>query len=131
MSPDINGATTANVVINQQLLVAAGTLTSAGVDLSEYVGIVKVIAAATQRSGSNTVALSVLSCPTSGGTYTAVALPTFAAVTSASGTSTVQTANLDTRASDMHRYVQFKALTASVTATFDLAVVFIGEKQVQ
>lgn len=124
LNPDLNGALTSTTLLNKHVLVAAGTQTGAGVDLTGYVGNLMVILSAAGANGDNgaTITYSLLDSADNT-TFTALTTPTFAAVTAAS---TLATVALDPKA--VRRYVQFKALTASTTATFTTSAVMVGLK---
>ena len=124
LNPDLNGALTSTTLLNKHVPVAAGTQTGAGVDLTGYVGNLMVILSAAGANGDNgaTITYSLLDSADNT-TFTALTTPTFAAVTAAS---TLATVALDPKA--VRRYVQFKALTASTTATFTTSAVMVGLK---
>ena len=127
MSPDLNGATTQSSLMQVQILVAAGTQTYAGIDLQEFVGNVKLIASATQRSGARTCAFHILESADNSTFATYAGSPTFAECTAAAGTTTIQSAALDTRATK--RYIQGQVMVTGATGTFDCQVCAVGEKQ--
>jgi len=62
MNPDLNGSLTATTLFNKHLLVAAGTQTGAGVDLTGYVGNLLIVLSAAGANGDNgaTVTYSLL-----------------------------------------------------------------------
>lgn len=125
---DINGEFTAFTLIPPaNLLVAAGTQTYAGVDLQDYIGIIKLTFshAGAAADGANSLAVSILDSADNTTFAATAGLPTFAAITADSGTVSV---GLDTR--NCRRYVQGKLLTASTTATFRSSMVGVGLKQV-
>lgn len=125
LNPDLNGALTASTLLTQKILVAAGTQTGVGVDLQGYVGNLMIILSSVggNTDGGATITYSLLDSADNT-TYAALTTPTFAAVTAASALVTVA---LDPRL--VRRYVQFKALTASTTATFTTAAIAVGLKQ--
>jgi hypothetical protein len=124
LNPDLNGALTATTLLNKHVLVAAGTQTGVGVDLTGYVGNLMIVlsAAGANTDGGATITYSLLDSADNT-TFTALTTPTFAAVTAAS---TLATVALDPKA--VRRYVQFKALTTSTTATFTTSAVMVGLK---
>jgi hypothetical protein len=124
LNPDLNGALTATTLLNKHVLVAAGTQTGVGVDLTGYVGNLMIVlsAAGANTDGGATITYSLLDSADNT-TFTALTTPTFAAVTAAS---TLATVSLDPKA--VRRYVQFKALTTSTTATFTTSAVMVGLK---
>lgn len=126
MMPDLNGATSAENLFIKQVLVASGTATYAGVDLTNYIGICKVVFSSLTviTDGSTTITASLLDSADNT-TFTALTAPTFAPVT---GTASFQSVPLDTRV--CRRYVQGKHVVTGTTATFTAAMILIGEKQV-
>ncbi len=122
-----NGALSNEVLINKNLLVAAGTQTAAGVDLRDYIGECKVILtwSGAASSGANSLQASILDSADNT-TFAANTHATFAAITAESGQVSV---GLDT--SKFNRYVQGKLLTSSTTATFVSSMVLVGNKQVE
>lgn len=124
LNPDLNGSLTATTLLNKKILVAAGTQTGAGVDLTGYVGNLMVILSSVGENGDGgaTMTYSLLDSADNT-TFAALTTPTFAPVTANSATVTVA---LDPRA--VRKYVQFKALTSSTTATFTTAAIIVGIK---
>lgn len=125
---DLNGSLTAITPIpGVNLLVAAGTQTYAGVDVSSFVNNVKLIFtwAGAAADGANSLQVSILDSADNTTFAASAGLPTFAAITATSGTASVA---LDTRA--CKQYIQGKLLTSSTTATFRCAMVGVGMPQV-
>lgn len=127
MATDYNGALTAATLLNAHVLVAAGTQTGVGVDLTGYVGECMVILSARGANGDNgaTITYSLLDSADNT-TFAALTSPTFAPVTAAS---TFTTVSLDPRS--VRKYVQFRALTSSTTATFTTSAMLVGKKQIE
>ena len=125
LNPDLNGALTATTLLTKKILVAAGTQTGVGVDLTGYVGNLMIVLSSVGENtdGGATITYSLLDSADNT-TFAALTTPTFAAVTSASSLLTVA---LDPKA--VRKYVQFKALTASTTATFTTAAIMVGLQQ--
>ena len=107
------------------LLVADGTKTYAGVDLKDYVGTVKALTTLNQESGAATVVVSWLDSADNSTFATFAGAPTPLTLTQ---TNLLTYSTIDTR--NCKRYVQVKYLTASTTATFNLATVLVGTKNV-
>ena len=111
-------------LINVTALVSAGTATFAGVDLRDYIGTVKIIAAGTSISddgGESTMTFSLLDSADNSTFATFAGAPTFAGVT---GTGAVASVLLDTR--NCKRYIQGKHLCTGATATMRLAMSMYG-----
>lgn len=127
MNPDLNGQLTASQLMVKNVLVAAGTQTAAGVDLQSFIENCKIIVSWTGAAadGSTSMQYSLLDSADNTTFAATAGLPTFAAVTATSGTVSVA---LDTR--NVRRYIQFKALTSSTTATFITGAVIVGMNQV-
>ncbi len=125
--PAISGQWSVAQLMAKNILVAAGTQTAAGVDLIDYIETVKVIVTYTGASSDGAMSMQYSLLDSADNTTFAASsyLPTFAATTATSNTQTVE---LDTR--NCKRYVQFKALTSSTTATFITGAVLVGVKQV-
>ena len=125
---DLNGSLTAITPIpGVNLLVAAGTQTYSGVDVSSFIDNIKLTFtwAGAAADGSNSLQVSILDSADNTTFAASTGLPTFAAMTATSGTVSVA---LDTRA--CKQYIQGKLLTASTTATFRCAMVGVGLTQV-
>lgn len=127
MSPDLNGQLTAAQLMAKNILVAAGTQTAAGVDVQTFIENCKIIVTWTGAAadGSHSMQYSILDSADNTTFAATAGLPTFAAVTATSGTSSVA---LDTR--NCKQYIQLKALTSSTTATFITGAVIVGFRQV-
>lgn len=127
MNPDIQGQLTASVLMQKRIVVASGTQTAAGVDMQDFIENCKIIVlyADQPADGSTSMQYSILDSADNTTFAATAGLPTFAAVTAASGSMSVA---LDTR--NCRRYVQLKALTSSTTATNTTAAVLVGLKQV-
>jgi hypothetical protein len=125
---DLNGNTTALKLASARLAVGSGTQTYTGIDLLTFIDNVKVCISHTEFSGStvSSIQYSLLDSADNTTFAASAGLPTIAANTFASPMIEVA---LDTRA--CKRYLQLKALTASTTATFDIAAIAVGVKQVQ
>jgi hypothetical protein len=126
MNADLNGCTSQENLFVRHILVAAGTATYAGVDLNTYIGEMKAVLVAFSpvADGSTTLTVSFLDSADNT-TYAALSTPTFTPITATSG---VQSVAIDTRT--VRRYLQGKHIVTGTTATFDAALVLIGEKQV-
>ncbi len=126
MNPDLNGLLSADILFQKQVLVASGTATYAGVDLTNYIGNLKVIFASLTviTDGSTTITPSLLDSADNT-TFVALTTPTFAPVT---GTASLQSVAVDTRA--VRKYIQGKHVVTGTTATFTAAMILVGEKQV-
>lgn len=127
MNPDINGQLSASQLMAKNILVAAGTQTAAGVDVSQFIENCKVIITYTGAAadGSNSMQYSLLDSADNTTFAASSYLPTFAATTATSATLTCA---LDTR--NCKKFVQLKALTSSTTATFITGAVIVGLNQV-
>lgn len=126
MNPDLNGLLSTDLLFQKQILVASGTATYAGVDLTSYIGNLKVIFASSTviTDGSTTITPSLLDSADNT-TFVALTTPTFAPVT---GTASLQSVAVDTRA--VRKYLQGKHVVTGTTATFTAAMILVGEKQV-
>lgn len=124
---DLNGSLTALQLCAKRVAVGAGTQTFAGVDLKDFINNVKICITHNELSGSGATSIQYSFLDSADNTtFAATAgLPTVAANTFASPMIEVA---LDTR--NCRQYLQLKALTASTTATFDVAAVAVGLKQV-
>jgi len=124
---NLDGAETAVNLVVRHALVAAGTTTFAGVDLNDFIGELKLIVATFSpvADGSTTAQISLLDSSDNSTFATFAGAPTFAPIT---GTAGLLTAQLARRA--CRRYVQAKYVVTGTTATFDIAVVGVGVKQV-
>ena len=125
---DYNGLLTAiNPIPGVNLLVAAGTQTYTGVDVSSFIGVIKLtfVWAGAAADGTNSLQVSILDSADNTTFAASSGLPTFAAMTATSGTASV---GLDTRA--CKQYIQGKLLTSSTTATFRCAMIGVGLAQV-
>lgn len=127
MNPDINGQLTASQLMAKNILVAAGTQTAAGVDVSQFIENCKIIVTYTGAAadGSHSMQYSILDSADNTTFAATAGLPTFAATTATSATLSVA---LDTR--NCRKYIQLKALTSSTTATFITGAVVVGMSQV-
>lgn len=126
MNPDINGQLTALQLCAKRVAVGAGTQTFAGVDLRDFIENCKIAITHNELSGSGSTSIQYSLLDSADNTTFAASayLPTVAANTAAAPMIEIA---LDTR--NCKRYLQLKALTASTTATFDIAAVVIGLKQ--
>jgi len=124
---DLNGSLTALQLCAKRVAVGAGTQTFAGIDLQQFINNVKICITHNELSASGVTSIQYSFLDSADNTtFAATAgLPTVAATTFASPMIEVA---LDTR--NCRQYLQLKALTASTTATFDVAAVAIGLKQV-
>lgn len=124
-SPDLNGEDSAFVLLQKNILVAAGTATIAGVDLQDYIGNIKLILsyASPIADGSTTLTVNLLDSADNT-TYATLTTPTFAPQTASAGTLEVA---LDTRA--CRRYVQARHVVTGTTATFTTSLIGVGLKQ--
>lgn len=127
MNPDINGQLTALTLCAKRVAVGAGTQTFAGVDLKDFINNCKIVISHNElsASGVTNIVYSFLDSADNTTFAATAGLPT--SVTTTAATLTQEIA-LDTR--NVKRYFQLKALTASTTATFDVASHIIGLKQV-
>lgn len=125
---DTDGGQSVVILAVKHGLVASGTATFAGVDIQDFVGEVKLILNSTTpvADGSTTLQGSLLHSADNTTFVTWADAPTFSAIT---GTSSTQTASLDTRKTS--RYVQFKHVITGTTATFTHACIGVGTKQSQ
>ena len=132
MTTDLNGQTTAKTLCAKRVAVGAGTQTFAGVDIKDFVNGCKVIVDHNELSGSGSTSIVYSLLDSADNTTFAASsyLPAATTTTAASGTSGTPLVEiaLDTR--NCKQYLQLKALTASTTATFDVAAFVIGVKQV-
>ncbi len=126
MMPDLNGATTAAVLFQKNILVASGTATYAGVDIKDYIGIIKLVldASSPVADGSTTLTVNLLDSADNT-TFATLTTPTFASTTA---TLNHQEVGLDTRA--VKRYVQGRHVVTGTTATFTTSLIMVGEKEV-
>jgi hypothetical protein len=127
MNPDINGQLTALKLCAKRVAVGAGTQTFAGVDLKDFINNCKIAISHTEFSAStvHTIVYSFLDSADNTTFAASAYLPT--ATTTTFADATIEVA-LDTR--NCKRYLQLRALTASTTATYDIAAHVIGLKQV-
>lgn len=123
---DIN-ALSALKLASVRLPVGSGTATYAGVDLRPFIGSVKLCITHTEfsGSGSHSIQYSLLDSADNTTFAASSGLPTVAANTAASALIEVSVPTASCK-----RYLQLKALTASTTATYDIAAVAVGIKQV-
>ena len=123
-----DGAHTGVNFVVRHALVAAGTTTFAGVDLKDFIGDLKVVLATFSpiADGSTTCQVSFLDSSDNSTFATFAGAPTYAPITGATG---LLSTTLDTRA--CRRYVQAKYVVTGTTATFDVAVIGFGLKQLQ
>lgn len=129
MNVQSSGQRSAVKLMNKKILVAAGTQSTA-FDSRDFVGSLDAVIYSDGDNGDGGATI-VFSFETSADNTTYVTYagaPTPITVTAASATNTCA---IDTRATGCLRYIRFKALTASTTATFNVAAVAHGTKQVQ
>ncbi len=126
-SSDINGQFNALQLAAKRVAVGAGTQTFAGVDIKDFIENCKIVITHNEfsASGSTSIIYSFLDSADNTTFAASAYLPT--ATTTTAAAPTIEIA-LDT--DNCKRYVQLKALTASTTATFDIAAVIIGAKQI-
>lgn len=127
MNPDIAGQLSASQLMAKNILVAAGTQTAAGVDISGFIENCMVIITYTGAAadGSHSMQYSLLDSADNTTFAASSYLPTVAATTATSNTIKIP---LDTR--NCKKYIQLKALTSSTTATFITGSVVCGLAQV-
>jgi len=127
MISDLNGATNTEVLLQKNILVAAGTATIAGVDIRDYIGNCKLVLthAGAAADGSTTLTVNLLDSADNT-TFTTLTTPTFSPITASSGQVSVA---LDTRS--VRRYVQARHVVTGTTATFCTSLILVGEKQVE
>lgn len=127
MNPDINGQLTPLILCAKRVAVGAGTQTFAGVDLRDFINNCKITISHNELSASGVTSIQYSLLDSADNTTFAASayLPTVAANTAAAPTIEIP---LDTR--NCKRYLQLKALTSSTTATFDVAAILVGLKQI-
>jgi hypothetical protein len=127
MITDLNGQLTALQLCAKRVAVGAGTQTFAGVDLKDYIGNCKLAITHNELSGSGATSIVYSLLDSADNTTFAASayLPTPTTTTAAAPMIEIA---LDTR--NCKQYVQLKALTSSTTATFDVAAVLVGCKQI-
>lgn len=118
---------TPKVLCAKRVAVGAGTQTFAGVDLRDYVGGCKISIAHNELSGSGATSI-VYSLLDSADNTTFAASSYLPAATTTTAASPLIEIALDSR--NCARYLQLKALTSSTTATFDVAALLVGVKQI-
>ena len=125
-SPDLNGELSQEVLLNKNILVAAGTATIAGVDLSQYVEELKAILtwSGAAADGSTTLAINFLDSADNT-TFATLSTPTFGAITASSGQSAIA---IDRRA--IKRYLQARHVVTGTTATFCTSLILVGQKKI-
>lgn len=129
MNVQSSGQRVYKTAMAKKILVAAGTQTAAGIDTRDFIGTIDVIVASEGDNGDAgaTIVYSVLTSADNTTFATFAGQPTPVTVTAASA---INTLSVDTRATGISRYIQFKGLTASTTATFNTAAIASGVKQV-
>lgn len=107
-------------------LVASGTATFAAVDLSPFIGEIKLILSSSSpiTDGSTTLQINLLESADNTTFATWAAAPTFTPVTGSTGLVEV---SLDTRATK--RYVQGRHVITGTTATHTFSLIGIGRKR--
>lgn len=127
MNADFPRQLTASQLMAKNILVAAGTQTAAGVDVSAFIENCMIIITYTGAAadGSHSMQYSILDSADNTTFAASSGLPTVAATTATSNTITI---SLDTRT--CKKYIQLKALTSSTTATFITGAVVAGLTQV-
>ncbi len=127
MTPDLNGQLTAAALCANRVAVGAGTQTFAGVDLQDFINNCKIVIKHNEvsTSGVTQIVYSFLDSADNTTFAASANLPTPTTTTAAAPLIEIA---LDTR--NVKRYVQLKALTASTTATFDVAAILVGLKQI-
>ncbi len=117
----------ASLLPNTAGVVASGTVTFAGIDLRDYIGTIALLltTSSTTATGNTGVQMSLLDSADNSTFATFAGAPTFSLITAATE---LQKIILDTRA--CRRYVQPKHVITGTTATFAMAIVASGIKQV-
>lgn len=126
MNPDLNLLTPLQLCA-KRVAVGAGTQTFAGVDIKDFIAGAKAIITHNELSGSGATSIVYSFLDSADNTTFAASsyLPT--PVTTTAAAPMIEIA-VDTR--NCKQYVQLKALTASTTATFDVAAILVGLKQI-
>lgn len=115
------------VLLTKNILVASGTATVAGVDISDYIGSVKfnLQYASGAGDGSTTLTINLLGSADNT-TFTTLTSPTFAPQTASSGLVEVS-AEVDAIG---YKYIQARHVVTGTTATFTTALSVTGFKRV-
>lgn len=117
-----------------RLAVGSGTATSLGVDVRDFVGTLTIAVGHKEvsTSGATSIVYSILDSADNTTFAASTGLPAAQTTThsyvGAAGFADALTYELDTKS--CKRYVAVKALTASTTATFDIAAIGMGVKQI-
>lgn len=117
-----------------RVAVGAGTQTSLGADIGDFVGTLTIAVGHKEvsTSGATTIVYSILDSADNTTFAASTGLPAAQTTThsyvGAAGFAGALTFELDTKTAK--RYVAVKALTASTTATFDISATGMGIKQI-
>lgn len=125
MSPDLNGELTAFTLFTKHCVVASGTATFAGVDISTYIGNLKVILSCVDPGSTGGSFTASLLDSADNTTFAALSAPTFTPVTTASS---LQSVALNPRA--CNRYIQGRHVLTGTTATMTASLIAVGLKKI-
>lgn len=104
----------------------ASTASTTGIDISDYIGTIKLPYSVTAVSGTNpTLAAKIQECDTVGGTYTDVTDGAYTGLTDADG---FETLHLDTR--KLKKFIRLTETLGGTDPVYDSSLVVIGRRYI-